>query len=318
LAWEELSDQRLYKPLSMSSTSSRFADYMARENRAIPHVKRDDKWQVTPTQRDPDPESPAGGASSNVIDLSSWLRLQLGQGTFEGSELIPAAALAPMHIPQSVANPPADPSKKRAGFYGFGVDVSYTNYGTPQWGHSGAFNLGASTAYYMLPASGFGIVALTNGNPVGVPESVTLTVLDIVQGAPQTTDWLAILGPYMAGLLGPTYGVGNDTATAPDPAAPALPNDAYAGTYANDLFGEVEIVSSGDGLLMRIGPKPMEFALTHFDRDTFFWQPPGENAYGLSALTFNIGVDGKASGFDDEYLATGGPGTLTRTGGVPE
>ena len=28
--WEDLSDERLYQPLGMTSTSSRFADYMAR------------------------------------------------------------------------------------------------------------------------------------------------------------------------------------------------------------------------------------------------------------------------------------------------
>jgi hypothetical protein len=297
----------------MTSTSSRFADYMARENRAIPHVKRDGNWQVTPQQRDPDPESPAGGVSSNVVDLASWMRLQLAQGTFDGTELIPAAALAPMHTPQSVSNPPANPATDRTGFYGLGANLSYTRFGTPQWGHSGAFALGAGTTYFLLPAAGFGVVALTNGAPVGAPEALGLTVLDIAQGVADVPDWLAIVGPAIAATVAPTYGADSDWTTAPAAATAALANDAYLGTYRNDFFGDVEVVAGGDGLVLRIGPKPMEFPLTHYARDTFTWQPQGEFAYGLSGLTFV--VEGtKASGFRDQYLASGGPGDLARTG----
>lgn len=310
--WEELCDERLYQPLAMTSTSSRFADYLARENRAIPHVQRDGAWQVTPQQRDPDPESPAGGVSSNVIDLASWMRLQLTQGTFDGQETIPQSALAPMHTPQAVSHLPANPATDRAGFYGLGANVSYTIFGTPQWSHSGAFNLGAATAYYLLPAAGFGIVALTNGNPIGAPESLALTVLDIVQGIADVPDWVARVTAAFAAIDAPTYGANSDWTTPPAAAASALANEAYAGIYANDYYGDVEIAAGGDGLVLRIGPAPLEFPLTHFDRDTFTWQPIGENAYGLSGLTFLITGDGQASGFSDQYLASGGAGDLTR------
>ena len=310
-AWEDLSDERLYKPLTMTRTGSRFAEYMAREDRAIPHVKRDGRWQVTPIQRDPDPESPAGGVSSSVNDLASWLRLQLGQGTFAGRELIPKAALAPVHTPQSVSRAPADPATHRAGFYGLGTNVGYTDFGMPQWSHSGAFALGAGTCYYLLPAAGFGVVALTNGQPVGAAEGLALTVLDIAQGAEDGRDWLGIVGPAFEAMDAPTYGADSDWTTAPAAATSALANEAYTGTYRNDFFGNVEVAARGDDLVLRIGPAPLEFALTHFDRDTFTWQPTGENAYGLSGLTFVVEGD-KASGFRDQYLASGGPGELAR------
>jgi CubicO group peptidase (beta-lactamase class C family) len=37
-SWEDLSDQALYRPLGMSSTSSKYADFLARPNRAVLHV----------------------------------------------------------------------------------------------------------------------------------------------------------------------------------------------------------------------------------------------------------------------------------------
>ncbi|HET8524713.1 MAG TPA: serine hydrolase domain-containing protein, partial [Thermomicrobiales bacterium] len=179
--WEDLSRDRLYQPLGMSRTSSRFADYMAATNRATPHVKQGDHWVVTPDQRNPDAQTPAGGVSSTARDLARWMRLQLGQGTVDGREWIPADALAPTHIPQAVSKAPADPATQRASFYGLGIGVSYDDFGQVVWSHSGAFALGAGTAYYLLPGSGFGVLALTNGMPVGAPEALCLSVLDLAQ-----------------------------------------------------------------------------------------------------------------------------------------
>jgi hypothetical protein len=65
--------------------------------------------------------------------------------------------------------------------------------------------------------------------------------------------------------------------------------------------------------MMRIGPKPLEFALTHYDRDTFSWQPAGENATGSSGLSFLIGADGTAVAFRDDYLGVDRAGVLLRS-----
>ncbi len=48
-SWEELSAERLYRPLGMGSTSSRFADFMAAPNRALGHVQQDGSggWRNT-------------------------------------------------------------------------------------------------------------------------------------------------------------------------------------------------------------------------------------------------------------------------------
>jgi CubicO group peptidase (beta-lactamase class C family) len=315
-SWEDLSAELLYRPLGMTHTSSRFADYMAESNRAIPHVKQGGTWAVTPEQRNPDAQTPAGGVSSTARELARWARLQLGQGTFNGRQLIPAEALAPTHVPQAVSQSPSDPGVQQAGFYGLGWGVGYDNGGAVRWSHSGAFALGAATAVYLLPGSGFGVLALTNGSPVGAPEALCLSVLDLAMGR-EVRDWLAIVTPSFVALAEPLYGTGTDWGVAPADATPARPDDAYLGTYRNDYYGDAAIVRAGSGLALRIGPKPNEFGLTHYDRDTYSWQPSGENATVRSGLTFTVGADGRASGLTDEYLASGGPGTLTRSEAAP-
>ena len=46
--------------------------------------------------------------------------------------------------------------------------------------------------------------------------------------------------------------------------------------------------------ILRIGPKPMEFALRHFDRDVFIYQPTGESAGGPAGLRFSVEPGGRA------------------------
>ena len=64
IAWEDASEQKLYRPLGMDSTSSRYADFVARTNKALGHVQANGKW-VQKYKRDPNSESPAGGVSSS-------------------------------------------------------------------------------------------------------------------------------------------------------------------------------------------------------------------------------------------------------------
>ena len=86
VCWEDLSATKLYEPLGMASTSSRFADFETAPNRAWAHVRDNGQW-VAKYVRQPDAQSPAGGVSSTARDMAQWLRLQPSAGTVDGKEL---------------------------------------------------------------------------------------------------------------------------------------------------------------------------------------------------------------------------------------
>lgn len=311
--WEDLCEDRLYEPLGMTRSSARLADFLAAPNHATPHVQDGATWVVAPMQRDPDPQSPAGGMSATAQDLAQWVRLQLGRGSYEGEQLIPTVALDPMHRPQAISSIPQDVANQRTGFYGLGLNVSFTDFGAVQWGHSGAFALGAATAVFMLPGSNFGVLVLTNGAPVGVPEALGISVLELATTGAISRDWLEFAGGFFAAAEeAEQYSAVRDWDMPPAGAAPPLPAEAYTGAYGNDYYGAIEIAAGADGLVMRIGPLAREFALQPWDRDTFSWQPVGENALGRSAISFLIGPAGIATEVTDEYLTKHGPGLLTR------
>jgi len=92
----------------------------------------------------------------------------------------------------------------------------------------------------------------------------------------------------------------------------ALALSAYAGKYANDYFGPIELVERDGQLVLRLGPKPLEFSLQHWDRDTFIYQPTGEMAGGPSGVCFSVAPDVHADRVLVENLDANGQGAFSR------
>jgi CubicO group peptidase (beta-lactamase class C family) len=308
--WEEVATEKLFRPLGMKSSSYRFADYEAAPNRALLHIRDKGKW-VNKYVRQPDAQAPAGGASSTARDMAQFLRLQLAEGKFEGKQVIVTEALAETHRPQIINHPPANPAIDRAGACGMGWNVNVLADGRITWGHSGAFGLGAATVVTLLPGEGLGIVVLTNGEPMGVPESINMSFIDLVLKGKLQRDWLATMQPVFKDLMKPPYGTTVDYTKPSAGVMPPLPLNAYVGKYHNDYYGDLEVVEKDKVLHLRVGPK-FAFPMQHWDRDVFTYQPIGENAGGLSGVTFLVGPGRKAGRVVVENLDVTKQGTFVR------
>ncbi|MFO0850731.1 MAG: serine hydrolase [Gemmataceae bacterium] len=308
--WEDLAADRLFKPLGMGRTSYRHADYAAADNRARLHVRVDGRWAAK-HNRQPDAQAPAGGASSTARDLARWVRLLLAGGTCDGTRVVGTAALAETHRPQVVSSPAKEPTG-RTGFYGLGWNVGHDPAGRLTLSHSGAFDLGAATCVALAPADRLGIVVLTNAAPIGVPEAIAFTFLDRVRGRKPEPDWFTALTPVFENLARPGYGTRVDYRKEPVGKPPSLPAASYTGAYRNDFVGEAVVADKGGRLVLTLGPGGRSFPLTHYDRDTFTYQPVGEMAAGPSGVTFRIGPDRVAVTVTIENLDADGAGTLAR------
>ncbi len=310
LSWDDASQEKLYKPLGMTSTSSRFVDYAARTNKALGHVLVNGKW-VHKFTREPDAQSPAAGVSSSVNDMAKWMRLEIASGKFEGKQLVDKKALEETYHPEMLTQ--FNPFNQLPGFYGLGMNVFYDEHGRLRLGHSGGFAMGAGTNVAMVPSEELGIVVLTNSSPVGVAEGLAMTFTEIGLNGKQSHDWLAVYkrvfsNPAVIGLI-----EGFDFSKAPISPTPASPNSAYLGTYTNDFFGDIKIIEKDGELAIVLGPKNLTVAMKHYDRDTFSYETGGENAVGLSGITFTVAPDGKAIRVLIAHLNDCGEGTFERS-----
>ncbi len=309
-SWEDVCDEKLFKPLGMGSTSSRHADFLTHENRAEIHVRLDGTWTAL-VKRNPDPQAPAGGMSSNVRDLAQWMRLELGNGKYNGVQLINEEAIAPTHEP--LFSRGKNPVTGTPGFYGRGWNIDFGRYGTV-WGHAGAFSQGAQTLVSLLPSEQLGIVVLTNAFPSGVPEGLADSFFDLVLAGAPSEDWTAKWGALYTSMFAPAAEAAKKLyGTKPATPSSALPLAAYTGDYANDYLGDAVVTEEKGGLVLKLGPNgATSRPLTHFDRDTFICYASPETPDVPSAVTFEIGADQRASQVTIEDLNDDGQGVLTR------
>ena len=309
--WEDVEEERLFKLLGMTSTSGRHSDFLRQANRGENHVKINGAWTAL-VKRDPDPQSPAGGVSSNVRDLAKWMRLELGNGVFDGKRMIAEAALTRTHQPVMARG--LDPVLKTPDFYALGWAVGYRPYGET-WSHAGAFSTGARTLVTLVPGTGLGVVVLTGAFPTGVPEGLTQIFMDETFTARSSADSISVWNKLYASIFEPAIEAAKTQfGKPPANVTPALPNATYVGRYSNPYVGEVTVDEKNGALTLRLGPGLMTvLPLKHFNRDVFVTVAAPEMPDVLSPITFQIGPDGRANQVTIDSVNGVGLGVLMRT-----
>ena len=309
-SWEAVVEEKLFRPLGMTSSSARYVDFLARPNRAALHVKVHGAWTAK-LKRDPDAQGPAGGINSSVRDLAQWMRLELGNGMYDGKRLIDAAALDETHAPLMARG--NNPITGTATFYGLGWNVEFGRHGL-SWGHAGAFSVGARTLVTIYPKSHLGIIVLSNAFPTGVPEGLADSFADLLFAGKVEKDWVKAWDQIYDGLSGPAVAAAKAAyASPPASATPALALASYAARYTNAYVGDAVVANEHGTLTLTVGPGGARtYAMRHFDRDLFLYFPDPETPDKPSAVRFSIGADGKASAMNVESLDTNGLGTLKR------
>jgi len=311
--WATLSERTLYEPLGMNATSSRFSDFMGRANRASPHVLRDGSYQAL-YQRQPDAQSPAGGVSSSLNDVAQWLTFLLQNGSYKGRTVVTAEALLPA-ISGQIVNGRSDDPAAPPNYYGYGFNVGSTAAGRLKLSHSGAFMLGAGTAFTAIPAAGVAIVTLTNAAPVGAAEALNMTFEELVESGASSTDWIALFAQRFQSFYRPEGSLAGQQP--PSQPVAALGSNAYAGTYVNSYYGNAVVEASGSGLVLKMGPTGAKvFPLRHWSGNTYVFDLSGENAPpgSLAKVDFMPDASGVSASLAMDYYAEDvTKGTFTRT-----
>lgn len=275
-SWEDTAEQLLFKPLGMTSTTSSHQQFLAVENRAVQHARiGEDDFQPL-FDRDPDAEAPAGGIASTAGDIAKWMALVLVGGRLNGRPFIEAEPLMETFAAQIVTSHNSE-LNQRPSHYGFGVNVNSGANGRVVLSHSGAFGWGTATAATLLPDLGLGIVVLTNGAPIGLPEAVTQGFVDQVMYGKQTRDWVAAFRGRFEGFNDPSGDLAGKTAPAGAKAPGPLTD--YVGSYHSDYFSTLTVSVKNGALHAAMGPNGgYTFAIERWDGDTLAFVPTGENA----------------------------------------
>lgn len=291
--WDEFVEQRIFAPLGMTASNTSVGAFKNGDNIANPHAEIDDK--VVPIAwRKIDNIAPAGSINSNVVDVAQWVRLQLGQGTYEGKKVFSPAVAKEMHMSQTVMRleGPYTIFYPEAHFLNYGLGWFMHDYkGRKVVEHGGAID-GMRAAVAMMPEEKLGVVILTNMNGSIISMPLMYRIFDAYLGQPQK-DWSAeMLKSYKILLDQAAAAQKKADAERVTGTKPSLDPAGYAGTYSNELYGDVKVTEENGKLKLRFGPA-FESILEHWHYDTF---RATFTAAGVTKapVSFGLNVQGKA------------------------
>ncbi|MEW6386562.1 MAG: serine hydrolase [Thermodesulfobacteriota bacterium] len=284
--WETNVQERLFKPLGMSASSAGLTGLQQAKNAASLHRKKDGRVTALP----PDWPyhfwvylyGPAGGINSNVLDMTKWLRLQLGKGKYQDKQFISEANQEFLQTPKILMGSQFGGMN----FYCQGWIYS-ARHPYPLIWHNGGTS-GHKTMVAFVPQAGVGIVVLSN-LITNLPEALAFKFYDLYFQNP-TKDWAKEMT-----ALEEKVREAQKLPQPPTPPAPPLPLDRYTGAYQNDIYGQAKVSAQKDSLIVTLGPKQVQMTLRPWDRDNFLGAIEGLTQPGEETkAAFKIGGDGRA------------------------
>jgi len=304
LSFEDLLDQRLFKPLEMRSTVVSIVQVPPGSNIVTPH-RQIDGTPVPIPHRNTQNIGGAGGYYSSARDMAQYLRLQLGNGVYRGKRLISEASMAEMRTVSIPARTPVVLSDSGTTSLGYGLGWFLEYYrGYRSIDHGGAID-GMLAAMTVFPEAGIGVVVLTNRDGHAMHTALVQRIFDIALGLPER-DWN---GMALARMTRAQNAQG-EQAAAPTGAPPSLPVAEYAGTYADSLNGPVRVTFEAGTLRLAWDNRPgFSARLTPFRFNTFRivdWESAGVLAPLASLATFQLDPSGKPSSLEINNLGSFG------------
>jgi CubicO group peptidase (beta-lactamase class C family) len=289
--WEQFIAERIFRPLGMESTTSSVTDVPA-GRLALRHWRSDAGIVARPAPR------VGGGIYSTVDDLAEWVKLQLGEGQYQGRRVLLPETIREMHALQfsvPLRSRPPD-NVYAAQFHGSGLGWFVQDYrGRKVVLHSGAW--GAMVA--MIPEERLGVVVLSNLDLESIAGLLMYDVFDAYLVGPDTAwnrdkwaaTWLRNEPPGHAyrprdeakALLEESRRPGTQ---------PSLPLEQYEGAFESELYGRL-IVRHEDGKLsVTFGEFTTD--LSHWQDESFYVRAPTRLTFDW-LLTFGTDGDGRVA-----------------------
>ncbi|HUO18726.1 MAG TPA: serine hydrolase [Steroidobacteraceae bacterium] len=303
-SWEKFTTAHVLQAAGMLHSTADEPERFANANRAYPHARLDGGLRGAGTQQRLNEReelgraaAPAGGLTVSANDMARWLMIQLDAGELPGhsGRLFSQAAHEQMWKPvvlQPVGEPPAALKATQPNFNTYALGWDVTDYaGTKIVWHGGAV-LGFLTAVVLIPEKHVGFSIEINCEDGEIIRGLMYELLDHYLGRPHV-DWVARYRAEKQRRIDAALAALRTAVAKPAAVGPSLPIAAYAGTYRDPWYGNIEVaVKDGRlGIDFKTTPR-MSGTLEHYQYDTFtthLEDPTIEPAY----VTFSLDADGK-------------------------
>ncbi len=297
MPWEAFVRTRILDVVGMTESNVSHAAATHGGNVATPHARID--GTVRPVKPfDSDNTNPAGGINSNAVDIAKWLVTQLDSGRVAVDRRLFSPAVTrelwTLVTPMPIGDPPPSLAPLRTNFRGYALGFEVREYRSHKLvTHTGGLP-GYVSRIAMLPELKAGVAVFTNQESGAAFNAIAYRVLDDFLGV-EPNDWLGAYRALVAASRENLARAEAQTAAARDSTVgPSLPLDAYAGTYTDAWYGDIEIARESDGLVIRFSHTPaLVGALEHWQYDTFVARWYDRELRADAFVTFALTPEGR-------------------------
>ncbi len=292
-SWSDAMRTRIFEPLGMTETLATAATLSRQPNVARPHYTVDGAVRLI-ENASVDGVAPAGSVWSSVTDMAKWSAMLLAGGKAGSRVLLSPETVTELFRPQTLVTsdafyPTARLTKPKWTTYGLGwFQQDYRGRAVDY--HTGSID-GMVAIHGLLRDANVGVIVLGNLDHAEVRHAIMLDVFDRYIGGTRR-DWNGELRTFYGRLQQEAQAVARTAEEGRvQGTKPSLPLAAYAGTYADPLYGEVVVSVAGDRLLVRYG-SAFVGPLAHWHYDTFraTWDAAWR---GTAQVTFHLDGGGR-------------------------
>jgi len=293
-SWDDALIERLFTPLEMKNSTTGNKAFFSSQTLAKGYrlFKEADTIRVAPRT---DFEgaftwlsaiAPAGFVMSTGADMTNWLKMLLGKGSFKGKQVISERNFRYLITPQTITGSDS---------------VTVSNYAqgwTIEQGAQGRIIRHTGLAYGytalvgLVPEQNMGFaIFTTNGTTTNPHYAIARQLIDMYRGV-DDKDWQK---HYLEAYMRPT------PPRTPEPARDSLPpldKRSYVGTFDGGAFGDARVYLQNDTL--RFALKKVDSPLRHKSGNTFTFNVEGSGRFDLTffvnenrkdvlSLSFDIG-----------------------------
>ena len=308
MSWEDFVASRILGPVGMEGSDVRLSHPDSKTNAATTHARVDGTVRaVSPYIGDA--VNPAGGIFSNAEDMARWIIVQLDSGRVaEGARVFGPSVTRELWqpvTPMPFGDPPPELEPLRQDFQFYALGLGVRDYrGERMLTHTGGLP-GYLSQVAFLPRRKLGVVVLTNQESREAFSAITYHVLDHYMGAP-SWDWLGgftTVSERSTRLLAAAEA--STTANRAETSAPSLSLGAYAGTYRDAWYGDIDIIREVDGLAIRFSRSAdLVGDMVHWQHDTFLVRWRKRELRADAFITFTLT---SAGGIDHATMEPASP-----------
>ena len=290
-SWEENIREKIFKPLGMNSTVVSISEMEKSADHSLAYATIKDSIIKYIPYRNIDAIGPAGSINSSANDMAKWLITWINSGKYNDKEIIPASYRSQAMTVQMATGgglPGAEFPDLHSSGYGLGWGInSYRGHYRVEHG-GGIDGFITSTAFF--PSDSIGIFVVSNqGGPVAVIRNfISDRMLKL---SPRNWQRSQLEAAKKARESAKSV-VKNDSLNRKFQTKHSHELAAYAGTYSNPGYGELEVGVKDNSLSSKYNGIPMRLDHYHYDQFAAYPQDPAFEGDDPLRISFHTDVKG--------------------------